>query len=74
MNLRPVAQLDIFEMSVYHLQRYDTTVSVQKTRLRIVLNVKCVMAVFDMSLKTFVDADNTSFPSFLLVDGELFTR
>ena len=70
LDLDMVLNLDVLEMPVHHLHRQDRPKPIQETWLRIVFDMQSIMAVLNMTLKTLIDFNLTSFACLLLINGK----
>ena len=57
-------------MAIHHLYADDGAVSVQKARLRSILDVQSIVAIFGVRLKALIYTNNTPFTRLMLIDGK----
>ena len=70
-QLDSVFYLDFLKMAIHHLYADDGAVSVQKARLRSILDVQSIVAIFGVRLKALIYANNAPFTRLVLIDGKL---
>ena len=67
-DIKVISMLDAFEMAIYHLRRDYRSCVVKEAELIVVLNIKGVIALTDMSLKCAIYLDVAAFSGLLLDD------
>ena len=67
-DIKVISMLDAFKMAIYHLRRDYRSCVVEEAKFVVVLNIKGVIALTDMSLKCAIYLDVAAFPGLFFDD------